>query len=134
MVFLIMTKQDKEFKILWNEARIAGLQAGAASTPIPMVVAQHSNVADDRSPVTQAFFVEGGVCGFATIRVRPANSAFANWLKKNNLGRTSQYSGGVSVHVHDFGQSLTRKEAYAYAFAEVLCKAGITASAESRID
>ena len=116
-----MTKRNREFQILWNEARIAGLLAGAASVPIPMVISGY--------PV-----VEGGVCGFAWIKIRPANSPFANWLKKNGLGKTSSYAGGVTIFVHDFGQSLTRKEAYAAAFAGVLAKAGINAYGDSRID
>lgn len=73
-------------------------------------------------------------CGFAWIKVRPANSPFANWLKKNGHVRGVAYHGGVDIWVHEFGQSMQRKEAFAHAFAEVIYNAGIKAYAQSRID
>ena len=130
-----MTKeQDRKFRTLYNEARLAGLEAGKLSVPTPMIVGQHADILNDASPLTKTYFVGDGVCGFAWIKIRPANCAFANWLKKNGLGKTSSYEGGVSIWVSDFGQSLTRKEAYAAAFAEVLTKAGINAYGDSRMD
>jgi hypothetical protein len=130
-----MTKRDREFQVIYNEARIAGLEAGRTCGVVPMVVEQHANPANDASPVTQSWFVEGGVCGFAWIKIKPANSPFANWLKKNGHVRPgAAYDGGVNVWVKDFGQSMQRKEAFAYAFADVLNKAGIKAYAQSRMD
>jgi fermentation-respiration switch protein FrsA (DUF1100 family) len=99
-----------------------------------MVVQQHASVADDNSPVTQQWFVEGGVCGFAWINIRPANCGFALWLKKKGYVRGTSSQGGVNIFVHDFGQSLQRKSAYASAFADVISKAGIKAWAQDRID
>ena len=132
-----MSKRDREFQILYNEAKMAGLKAGAAVEVVPMIVAEHTNPLNDNSPVKKAYFVEGGVCGFAWVNVKPGNCPFANWLKKNNLGRTSDYYGGVMVWESGdnyFGQSMTRKEAFCYAFAEVIRKAGIKAYASSRMD
>jgi hypothetical protein len=76
-----MTKQDQEFQILFNEARIAGLQAGLASVPMPMAVVEHTNLLNDSSPVKRAWVVDDGVCGFAWITVRPANSTFVRSLE-----------------------------------------------------
>lgn len=129
-----MTKRDREFQILFNTARIAGLEAGQNAGVVPMVVQEHANMANDASPVVRQYFVEGGVCGFAWIKVRPANCPFANWLKKNGHVRGVAYQGGVDIWVHEFGQSMQRKEAFAHAFAEVIYKAGIKAYAQSRID
>ena len=74
-----------------------------------------------------------GVCGFASVNVKPANCKFAKFLVANGLGRKS-FNGGVSMSVRDFNQSLTKKEAYAYAFASVLAEHGIKAYVESRMD
>jgi hypothetical protein len=82
----------------------------------------------------KTYVVPGGVCGFAWISVRPGNSKFANWLKKNELGRRDSYEGGVKVWVSEFGQSMELKEAYAYAFAAVLQEEGLRAYAGSRMD
>jgi hypothetical protein len=96
-----------------HEAHLAGLAAVEALTPEPMTV-----VGNGRS-----FFVEGGVCGFARVEVRPRTSAWAKWL----LGagwRSSDYFRCVTLNVSDFGQSLQRKEAYAAAFAAYLTALG----------
>jgi len=92
-----------------HDAHLAGLAAAEALTPEPMTV-----VGRDRT-----FFVEGGVCGFARVEVRPRNTAWAKWL----LGagwRSSDYFKCVALNVSDFGQSMQRKEAYAAAFARHL--------------
>ena len=126
-------KLKTDWPSLYSEAHRAGMDAGSSSVPTPMVVQQHSNVMNDNSPVVQQWNVPDGVCGFAWVVVRPANSPFANWLKKNNLAR-AHYRGGVSVWVGEFNQSMTRKEAYAAAFAQVLHKAGLNAHSDSRMD
>lgn len=119
---------------IYNEARQAGIDAGTLALPTPMVVEQHSNMLNDKSPVVQSWTVPDGVCGFAWVNVRPANCSFAKWLKINNLGKTDSYAGGCKIWVHEFNQSMERKEKYAYAFADVLNKHGIKAYAGSRMD
>lgn len=113
-----------DYKAMFAKARAAGLKAAADCVPVPMVV-----VGDGRvyAPVMD------GVCGFAWISVKPGNSPFANWLKAEGLARKS-YEGGVSIWVGEFNQSMAKKEAYAYAFAEVLRDEGIKAYAGSRMD
>lgn len=140
---------DRDFRNLFEEAALAGAKAAASAVPTPMVVTQRTNPLDDASPVKQAWFVADGVCGFAWVHIKAWKGAtsgdptltrrFSNWLKRNGYVRGRAYEGGVSYH-GDFGltgtavQSLTRNEAGARAFAEVLRKAGIMANARSRID
>jgi hypothetical protein len=128
-----MVKRNPAFEDLFAQADVAGLAAGHASTPATMIVEQHASPLDDDSPVLQRWAVPDGPCGFAWIVVRPGNCPFANWLKRAGKARTA-YGGGVQVSVHAFNQSLTRKEAYAHAFANVLSAAGIKAYADSRMD
>lgn len=124
-----------DFQDLYERAHQAGLNAAAAEKVQPMIVGTpksiFSNEIDETKPT---YFVESGPCGFAEVIVKPGNSRFANWLKKNNIGETRYYGGGVSVWVSEFGQSYQRKMAYAYAFAQVLREADIRASATGRLD
>lgn len=112
-----------EFDTLFAKADKAGKLAASQRVPVPMVVQEHSNCLDDSSPVRQSWMVEGGVCGFAWIHIYPGNSPIANYAKKN-WGAGSAYHGGVNIWVSDYGQSMTRKEAYAQAFAKTLYEAG----------
>jgi len=74
-------------------------------------------------------------CGFASVKIKPANSAIARYIKSTGKGRTG-YSGGLIVS--NPGGSMTQnmdiKEAGADAFAEVLRAYGVTAYSESRMD
>lgn len=124
-------KQD--WQAIFDEAHKAGMLAGQGFNPEPMIVEGRSNPLDDKAPVCEQYFVPDGVCGFAWVVVRPGNCSFAVWARKNGLAK-SHYYGGVSFWVSSFGQSMQRKEAYAQAFADVLNKYGIKASAQSRMD
>jgi hypothetical protein len=118
---------------LYARAHAAGMAAGEAARPTPMVVTEHRNPLDDSSPVIRTYApVMSGVCGFAWVTVRPATSSFARYLKAR--GHRRGYEGGIQIWVGEFGQSMERKEAYARAFAAVLREAGITAYAASRMD
>jgi hypothetical protein len=116
---------------LYNQAREAGLSAAQAAQVAPMIVNAHANPLDANSEITKQYFVADGVCGFASVVVK--NVKFANGLKKMNIGRKN-YGGGYCISVQDFNQSLTRKEVYARAFADVLIANGITAYVDSRMD
>jgi hypothetical protein len=126
--------KKSEMRSLWSKAKAAGLEAAKAVNVPDMIVAKHVNPMDDASPVEKVWQVPGGPCGFAGLKIRPGNSSFANWLKKNGYGRADSYAGGVYVGIHEHGQSLAWKEAHAYAMAEVLRAAGINAYVESRMD
>ena len=119
---------------IYNEAYQAGLQALNVAQPTPMVVGSethfNSNQIDYAKPT---YYVSDGVCGFAWIVVKPANSKFGKWLKANGYARP-HYGGGLSIWVREGRQSLQLKEAFAYTFASVLSKYGIRAYADSRMD
>ena len=120
---------------VYREAYSAGLKAGYEVQVTPMIVGEEtspfSNVIDKTKPT---YFVEGGVCGFAWVNISPARGKFVQWLKENKKGGKNSYSGGYDIWINEFGQSLTRKEAFAQAFAKVLRDYGVDAYAQSRID
>lgn len=126
---------------LYHDADAAGKAAGAAARPTPMVVGTPKNMmasltgGDDGGfdPDQPTYFVSEGVCGFAWVRIRPANGSFARQMKKRGIGYASYY-GGWDITVNYGGQSLARKEAYARAFAKVLQDAGVDAYVDSRMD
>lgn len=125
---------DYECRALWNKAYEEGMKAGQAHRPIPMVVQQHSNMLDDNSPVKESWFVEGGVCGFAWVVVKPGTSSFARWAKREKDAKRAYYGGIQVLWVSEFGQSYERKVAFARKFAEVLREGGVKAYSESRLD
>jgi hypothetical protein len=118
---------------LFKEADEAGNKAVEKLQVIPMTVNQHENPLDDNSNVVKSYYVSEGVCGFASVVIRPGNCSFANFIKKN-YGAHKSYYGGVALPVRQFNQSYQKKVAYAEAFAEVVNKAGIKASVDSRLD
>lgn len=121
----------KTMKQIYDEAVAAGKAAGNADRPTPMVVRQHASVMDDDSPVTQQWYVADGPCGFAWVNV-PGNSAMGRYMK--SIGHRKGYPKGISYWVGDHGQSISRKEAHARAFAKVMRDNGIDAYADSRMD
>ena len=119
---------------LWNKAHTAGMQAGNACIPTPMIVGTPTTVlGNDIDRTKPTYFVPSGVCGFAWVNVKDARSGFVKWLKSQNLGHKSYY-GGFDIWVSEFGQSMQCKEAYARAVASVLRDAGIKCYANSRMD
>jgi hypothetical protein len=95
-----------EFQRLYDQAQVAGLQAGYDVTPTPMIVGNYPPVMD-------------GVCGFAWVAVAPRNSSFGKWLVKEGLGRSSDYHKEVQIWISAHEQSYTRKVAHAQAMADV---------------
>jgi len=98
-------------------AHMAGRQAAADCEPTPMVVGN-----DD-----EYYFVDDGACGFAWVNVSPRNCRTANALKKIGLDEVPRYQWSSVAHekavqlwIHDYGQSVERKAAYASAYSEVL--------------
>ena len=130
-------------KRIHEEAVSAGMKAMNLARPTPMVVGQHTDVLNDNSPVVKSWFVEGGCCGFAWIEFKantPQNRKFLAGLKSCGLlserGEWSKNTGksGYSYWVGQGGQSMERKEAFAYAYAGILNDNGITAHVLSRMD
>jgi hypothetical protein len=119
---------------LYDKAHAAGHAAAEAHSPRPMVVVEHENPFDDNSPIKKIYEpILAGVCGFAWINIRPGNSSFASWCRKQGRGHKSYY-GGWDVWVSGYGQSYEKKLAYAKAFAKVLNEAGIKAYPGGRLD
>ena len=119
-----ITKKNIEHGLNFENARKVGRKAGLGETPVPMQV-----IGSD-----QSFLVEGGVCGFAWIEIRPARGPLVTYLKKSKQGYYSEYERAYIFNIHDFNQSLTRKEAMAEAMAEHLRKCGYNVYAGSRMD
>jgi len=118
-----------EFEAAWQRAMIAGMEAGNAAAPTPMVVTQTAGITDK---VTNQWYVSEGACGFAEV-VFPGNTSFARWAKSRDLVRKA-WPSGVSYWVAAHGQSVDRKDAHARAVARVLGEAGIQCYATSRLD
>ena len=118
---------------IFYSAHNAGNAAVTQTAVTPMIVSQQANPLNDNSETVKQWVVNDGVCGFASVIIKPANSKFAKFLVANQLAR-KHYAGGVSMSIRDFNQSLTKKEAYAYAFSKVLNDNGITAHVDSRMD
>jgi hypothetical protein len=113
-----------DFQDIVDKAYQAGIEAGKNAMPIPMYVI------DQGIPIDR---IDDGACGFAWVTVRPANSSFAIWAKKQGIMR-AMYGGGVTYWVSVFGQSVDRKAAFAGAYAKVLRENGIQATAGDRLD
>ncbi len=118
-------KRYEAFTSLWSRAVEAGCYAAEAHTPTPMTVC------DSRSG--QEWTVPEGPCGFASIIVRPANSSFAHWCRKN-LNTYKHYYGGLNIPVRGYGQSYELKSAFARAACQVLKAEGINAYVDARLD
>jgi hypothetical protein len=125
---------NAQWAVLYQQAWDAGMAAGEAARPAPMVVLEHENQLDDQSPVVKVYGpVMDGPCGYAYVKVRPATGSFGKWAARNRGWRTA-YNGGLEMTVGAFGQSVERKSRFADAFAQVLSEAGVSAYSYSRMD
>lgn len=119
-----LARQEAHDK-LHAAAHRAGMAAGMAAQPDPMTVVDGTT--------GTAWTVPDGPCGFAWINI-PARGSFARWALDCGLMRKSCVEPGAFLRVHEFGQSVARKAAYAKAYAEHLSRAGIDATYGSRLD
>jgi hypothetical protein len=118
---------------LFDRAHAAGVAAGTKAVPVAMIVAEADGLSSRPKKGGQVWLAEEGACGFAWVVIKPARGAFVEWLKERKIGH-KHYHGGYEYPVHDFNQSIARKEAYAHAFASVLRDAGLNAYPGSRLD
>jgi hypothetical protein len=129
-----MTGTNSQFQALWDKAVEAGKAAGNATKPRAMIVGSPSTpFGNDIDPNQQTWYEPEGVCGFAWVKIRPATTPFARFLKKMGYASPA-YNGGLEVWISDYNQSMQRKEAHARAMAKVFSDAGINAYADSRMD
>lgn len=117
-------KREADIRAAFMMSHAAGMAAGHAHSPTPMVVQQHANMLDDSSPVVQEWHVDGGVCGFAWVNLKPARGLIAEIFKQ--AGAREAYGGGLSLFCHEFGQSMERKEKYCKAFVDTMRERGYT--------
>ena len=122
----------RECARIYKEAYAAGLQAGK-EVGVPKFIVGDAIGLSNEIDYSKKTYVLEGLCGFAWVNISPARGAFVTYLKSINEGHKAYY-GGYEFFVHEFGQSVDRKSAFAGAFAEVLRKYGIPASAGSRLD
>jgi hypothetical protein len=127
------TATKTDYAALYAAADAAGKQAAEAATPTPIIVGEETSPFSGQVDYTKpTYFVSEGLCGFAWVSFK-GNTGFGRWAKKTGKAKPA-YGGGLRVSVFGYNQSVTRKEAYAQAFAAVLREAGVTAYAESRLD
>ena len=138
-----MSQTSEKIKSAYDifvEASEAAEAAVKACRPTPIIVGSPSTpLGNDVDPTQQTWFVEGGVCGFASVIIKPARGKFVSLLKKRGIGG-AHYYGGYSVSSWQFAPSIRRDQSYERACAaakgavEVLKSYGINAYVDSRID
>jgi len=130
------TEQD-----IFDEAMVYAEKVSARKVPQPIIVGTAKTfLGDEIDETKKTYFVAGGVCGFAWVVIKPAQSKFVQWLKKQDIGYKA-YGGGWAIMArpqntknNPLAQSLEINEAWARAFAEILRENGLNAYAESRMD
>lgn len=138
-----MKKTD--FPALFEELKKISHQALAeCPAPTPMIVGHPSTLlGNDVDFSKEHWFVADGVCGFAYVVLDSGRTGFAQWLKKNDLGRTWWSNGrerGVGVATYprlgfaEPGQSFEKNKYVASKIASHLRLAGLDAWVDARID
>jgi len=117
-----------------RHAKEVGAEAVRNLHVVPMTVVEADVLTGRPKPGGARYVVDDGVCGFASINVKPGTSRFARYLVESGLASRDHFRGGVTWYISDFNQSLQRKEAFAFAAASVLRGYGIKAYASSRMD
>ena len=119
---------------LLEKAHLMGMDTGRSVGLTPMVVGTPTELFGNEIDWDKStYHVSDGVCGFAGVVIKPARGKFVSYLKSLGMGY-KHYYGGWYVSVREFGQSMTRKEAYADAFAKVLTEEGMSCYVDSRMD
>jgi len=138
-----MTQTAEKIKSAYDilvEASESAEQAVKACRPTPMVVGTPTtffgNEIDESKPT---YYIEGGVCGFASVVIKPARGSIVAELKKRKIG-SAHYGGGYSFSSWQLAPSIRRDQSYERAVAaargavDVLKKYGVNAYVDARID
>jgi hypothetical protein len=135
----VIEKAKSAYDIL-VEASESAEQAVKACRPTPIVVGSPTTpFGNEIDESKETWFVEGGVCGFASVIIKPARGKFVALLKKRGIGHAGYY-GGYSVSSWQFAQSIRQDQSYERACAaaagavKVLQSYGINAYVDARID
>ena len=123
------------------EAATAAREAALACTPTPMLVGTAKSLFDNSFDTSQPVYrVNGGVCGRASVWIRPATGPLVAMLKARGVGY-KRYYGGYSVGSYEFYrpegplvQSMEIAQASAAAAAAVLTKYGVNCGVDSSMD
>lgn len=118
---------------LWEATHAAGHKAALAAIPVPLVVVAQTGPSGT-GPISEKWVSPEGMCGFAWINIKPANSSLAKWLLAVGRATVDSYHGGVTIWIGQYGQSWKRKAEYARAAAALLKAHGVRAVAMDRLD
>jgi hypothetical protein len=137
MTTAIKTKSAYDILVEASEAAEAAVKA---CTPQAIIVGSPSTpLGSDVDPNQKTWFIEGGVCGFASVVIKPARGSIVAELKKRKIG-SAHYGGGYSFSSWQLAPSIRRDQSYERACAaakgavEVLKSYGINAYVDARID
>jgi len=129
---------------IYVEACAAAEAAAKACTPTPMIVGEAKAIfgpgSDEIDYSKKTYYVASGICGNASVRIKPARGAFVTMAKKRGVGSANYYGGGYSIYAWEFAASIRGSQSYeiacaaAKAAAGVLSKYGISCTFESYID
>lgn len=126
---------------VYVEACEAAKAAALACVPEPMLVGTAKSIISDEIDFTKpTYVVAGGVCGRASVWIRPARGALVTFLKGRGIGY-KRYYGGYSVGSYSFYrpegplvQSMEVAIASARAAAAVFAKYGVECGVDSSLD
>jgi len=137
MTTAIKTKSAYDILVEASEAAEAAVKA---CTPQAIIVGSPSTpLGNDVDPNQKTWFIEGGVCGFASVVIKPARGNIVAELKKRKIG-SAHYGGGYSFSSWQLAPSIRQDQSYERACAaakgavEVLKKYGVNAYVDARID
>jgi hypothetical protein len=137
-----------EYAELFEELKSVSHKALAeCPAPTPIIVGSPSTpLGNDVDPNQKTWFVEGGVCGFATVVLESGRTGFAQWIlaeRENKLGAkwwSFGRSRGVGLYTFerygfaDAGQSYERKRFIASRMASYLRSKGYECWVDARVD
>ena len=136
MTTAVKTKNAYDILVEASEAAEAAVKA---CRPAPIIVGEAIGLSNEIDETKPTYYIEGGVCGFASVVIKPARGNFVAELKKRKIG-SAHYGGGYSFSSWQVAPSIRQDQSYERACAaargavEVLKSYGINAYIDSRID
>ena len=121
------------------EASEAAEASVKACRPAPIIVGEAIGLSNEIDETKPTYYIEGGVCGFASVVIKPARGSLVAELKKRKIG-SAHYGGGYSFSSWQVAPSIRYDQSYERAVAaakgavEVLKSYGINAYVDARID
>jgi len=137
-----MTQTAEKIKSAYDilvEASEAAEAAVKACTPRAIIVGDAIGLSNEIDESKPTYYIEGGVCGFASVVIKPARGSIVAELKKRKIG-SAHYGGGYSFSSWQVAPSIRRDQSYERAVAaargavDVLKKYGVNAYVDARID